>query len=134
MFMSRVRAIIKLPCKPSRSIDICNSLKDLQSIVGGGYIEPSHIPNTGLSFIVNQDHIVNNLKPNVVNGSETLCGTVILVKFGSNGYVTDLNDKEVEFGLKLCELSALDENGNWATNQGVLEVNKILIKTSKLDL
>lgn len=131
--MSIVRAVIKIPYKPARSLGIGNSLKDLQAIVGG-YIEYSKIPNTNLTYIVNDDAIGNKLKPNVVNGNDTLYGTVLLVKFGDNGYVTEMNEEEVALALKICELSALDENGNWNRNNEILKLNKVGNKTSKLNL
>ena len=75
--------------------EIDNTLKELQSIVGG-YIEVVNIGNNCI-IICNEEGKILNLKPNILFGNDVIVGTIIFSKFNDEGEFISLDDEDIEF-------------------------------------
>ena len=77
----KIRVLSKRPGQPPRSVWVTNSLKNLQTAVGG-YIEVVRL-STDAAIICNEEGLIHGLPYNCTIAGVTLLGDILIV--GVNG-------------------------------------------------
>ena len=89
-----MRVAIKEPEKDIRTIEINNSLRTLQELVGG-YIETLPFSVLGVIMIMNEEGKLDGLPFNFMYYGDPIVGTVIFAGDDIDEF-TDLTDEQVE--------------------------------------
>jgi len=90
-----LKVVFKKPNEIPIEIEIENTLEKLQELVEG-YIEVIPFNNDKtILMIVNEEGLLNNLKPNIQIGNTCIVGNIIFVQNGNGGEFHSLADDMV---------------------------------------
>ena len=98
-----IKAILIEPKKKPKIIELNDTLKELQRLVGG-YIEYVYNPFLkDIAFICNDEGKILNLEPNIDFGYDVLCGNVIIVGDNHNGENSSLSEEQIKILMEVFE-------------------------------
>lgn len=95
--MKRIRVINVEPNKPAEVIEVDNTLKCFQSIVGG-YIECVYPwPKEDVALVCNEEGKLTSLSPNRYIGNDLIVGTFVIVGVKGDNFasVTEQQAKRI---------------------------------------
>ena len=96
--------ILKIePKKEPQVIEIEDTLKNLQTLVGG-YIEYVYPFNDNVAIICNEEGKLIGLEPNRDMGWDTIVGTFLVVGVTDDGENTSLTDEQIKIYTDRFEL------------------------------